>query len=98
MTKQVCQGDVMVEACDPKELAGTKETKAVLALGEATGHHHRLVGGNVFTKNGAMFLDVKKTAKLVHEEHHAIPLSKGKYAVIRQREYVSADMVKVVVD
>jgi len=38
---QACQGDVMVESCAPSAIKGLKPTKPVLALGEATGHHHR---------------------------------------------------------
>lgn len=38
---QVCQGDVMVERVADDAINGLIETKPVLALGEATGHHHR---------------------------------------------------------
>ncbi len=41
VTKQAAQGDVLIERCDTTDLRGLKQTKPVLALGEATGHHHR---------------------------------------------------------
>ncbi len=39
-----------------------------------------------------------KAGRVVHEEHNTIDLPVGKYAVIRQREYVSSDMTKIVRD
>ena len=71
----------------------------VILRGESTGHSHRLVGGDVFSdKKGLLYLIVKEGGKIVHEEHTTIKLPKGLYAVIRQREYMSKDMVRIVVD
>lgn len=36
---------------------------------------------------GCRILKVKKRTRLVHEEHGAIPLNAGTYAVVRQQEY-----------
>ena len=99
MKKQYRQGDVFIQNIEemPKELK--KIISGVVVIGEATGHAHRLIGGEVFKdKMGKMFLDVKKTAQLIHDEHKPIVLVKGKWAVVRQREYVSSDMTKIIVD
>lgn len=91
-------GDVLITKIDSIPKGTTKKKDNVLVYGESTGHAHRLIGGEIFTKGEAMFLNVKKGAKLVHEEHKTIELPKGKYSVIRQREYLTKDMTKVVVD
>lgn len=92
------QGDVLFTEIEslPK---GLKKLKTdVIVWGEATGHAHRLVGGDVFSDaNGMLFLDVKKSGKVVHEEHNTIPLKKGRYAVVRQREY-TPEAIRTVVD
>ena len=60
----------------------------ILAEGEATGHAHRVDTGILYEKNGKIYLDVKEAkASLTHEEHGLIALPKGRYEVIRQREY-----------
>jgi hypothetical protein len=92
------QGDLLLMKTGEIPKGAKRVVTGIVLAGEATGHHHRLVGGDVFTINGAMFLDVKKSARLVHEEHKPITLSAGKYAVVRQREYAGKDMTKVVVD
>lgn len=93
------QGDILLQEVleIPKGFKKSKDT--VLLYGESTGHKHSLQGGDVYRDmNNAMFLNIKDKALLVHEEHKPLVLSAGKYAVIRQREYMSADMTRVVVD
>lgn len=96
MTKQVRQGDVLV-------MKGGKKTKAhkptndprgaVLAEGEATGHHHRIkmAGVTLLQAEGVSdrVLTVAKdvVALLEHEEHATIPIGGGTYTVRRQKEY-----------
>ncbi len=92
------QGDLLIMKSGQIPKGAKKVLSGIVLRGEATGHNHRLVGGDVFLVNGAMFLDVKKSAQLVHEEHKPITLSRGKYAVVRQREYQSKDMTRIVVD
>lgn len=98
MSKQLRQGDLLIVPTGliPKE--AKRVVSGIVLAGEATGHNHRIVGGEVLALNGAMFLNVSKSAKLVHEEHGTISLSAGKYAVVRQREYQSKDMTRLVVD
>ena len=85
-------GDVLI--LDPKPLpeAATKRLSNVVAEGEATGHAHRLVGGEVWGdgENGLMVV-AGDGAKLTHEEHATLPLPPTQqgdaYPIIIQREY-----------
>lgn len=92
------QGDLLITKVNsiPK---GKVVLSGILLRGEVTGHSHRVVGGKVTqTKEGLMFFEVTKKAQLVHEEHDTLDFAPGKYAVVRQREYQSKDMVRVVID
>lgn len=43
---------------------------SVIALGEATGHHHVLTGAQLFTDEfGNLFAKVDKPVMLLHQEH-----------------------------
>jgi len=93
------QGDLLFKKVSKFPKGLKRIPRGIILRGEVTGHSHRLVGGDVFSdKNGIMYLSVLKNGHIVHEEHKTINLSRGKYAVIRQREYQSKDMVRVVVD
>lgn len=90
MAKQYRQGDVLIERVKtlPKECA--KADRAVLALGEATGHCHQIeTGAAMFVDvDGQKWLDVfSETATVVHEEHGPVTLPRGRYRVTIQREY-----------
>ena len=96
MREMVRQGDVLV-------MAGGRKTKAhvpvedprgaVLAEGEATGHHHRirLPGVTLLRAEGVSdaVLTVPKgvLALLEHEEHGGVEIGGGSHVVRRQREY-----------
>jgi hypothetical protein len=75
--------------------------RLVLALGEVTGHAHAVVGpGELLREPGPFavaWLQLPEGGRVVHEEHAAIPLPKGWYRVVRQREYVPG-AVRVVAD
>lgn len=68
-------------------------TSFVLALGEATGHHHTLTG----SINAIMGYDANKHARylevldapatLTHQEHSMLSIVPGCYEIIREREY-----------
>lgn len=98
---QVRQGDVLIERVASLP-SGLKTTRAVFALGEATGHHHRFEGKNVtgFFKEGdagesiaggtalAQFAEIVGTpAPFVHEEHGPILRGPGVDKKTPQREY-----------
>lgn len=64
--------------------------RATLALGEATGHAHVVLGDERVTLRewqSNRHVVLARNAQLVHEEHAAIPLGPGAYRVVVQREY-----------
>lgn len=94
------QGDILVkEANYFPDLVDCKQSiegpemdgYVILALGEATGHKHKLSNENALLKKSAntnrFFLVVTKESDITHEEHNSIPLPPGNYEVIRQRVY-----------
>jgi hypothetical protein len=66
--------------------------RLVLARGEVTGHAHAVPGPGRLVREGGEFgpllLHLPEGGRVVHEEHAAIPLPKGWFRVVRQREYV----------
>ena len=89
--KMYRQGDVLLVKIDklPSGRRSPSKDKIILR-GEATGHAHRLVGGDLFSVFGAdrgMFIEIKTKGKVVHEEHGPLTLEKGFYEVVRQKEY-----------
>jgi hypothetical protein len=90
------QGDIyfvkLDEEIDPSKATTVKN--GVIAKGEHTGHSHRLMassmaGGAALVMLGrSMFLRSPEAgATIVHDEHHAIDLPAGSYAVLHQREF-----------
>lgn len=78
--------------------------RMILAYGEITGHAHAVIGDadlleipreltDTVIRNIEKYLEVHNGgAQIVHEEHATINLPPGRYAIVRQREYTSADM------
>jgi hypothetical protein len=88
----VRQGDLLLKKVEklPKRARTVKSD--VILEGEATGHVHRIMDGELFrfwsqSSGEQLFVKADKGAMLVHEEHAAIELDPGIYEVIRQREY-----------
>ncbi len=89
----VRQGDVLlVRARVPaaaKQLG--HQVVVILALGEATGHSHTIIGTpglKVFEHEGTRWIRVpKRGVKLVHQEHGDVAVAGGEYRVVLQREY-----------
>jgi hypothetical protein len=95
------QGDVLIvpiaEAAAPALVSGLKpigrdpRERMILALGEATGHAHAVVGQGALYPAAAplepMYLHLPQGGRVVHEEHAMITLPPGWYRVVRQREY-----------
>ncbi|UCE14628.1 MAG: hypothetical protein JSV04_05460, partial [Candidatus Heimdallarchaeota archaeon] len=88
----VRQGDLLLRKVEflPKR-AKIIEGDIVLE-GEATGHAHRIVNGEIFRfwsreTGNQLFIKAHEGATLVHEEHSPIDLKSGVYEVRRQREY-----------
>jgi len=106
---QACQGDVMTEKCDPEAIEGLKPTRAMLAEGESTGHHHTFHGKNAtgFYKEGdnlemaggtplAEFVKIGEGGDaLTHQEHGPITHSEGVYIKTPQVEYTPEELRRV---
>jgi len=96
---QIRQGDLLIVEAEEIPKSAKKVLNNIVLEGEATGHYHRLQGGDVFKgKDGSIYFTVTKKATLVHEEHSPIEFKAGKYAVLRQREYTGKDMTRIVID
>lgn len=105
------QGDLLIVPVPPEAVPASEASlpreprdgrgRLVLALGEATGHTHAVVGpGTLARETGPLapaWLHLPEGGRVVHEEHAAIPLPRGWFRVVRQREYVPGS-VRVVVD
>src|SRR4051812_31466572 len=92
------QGDVVLR--EIKKLPKPAEMyfgMPVLAVGEQTGHSHRLEGGKVqmYTRAGTRYIEVLEQADLVHEEHQTIKIPPGTYAQHQEREYNYGDPQKI---
>lgn len=98
------QGDVLLVQMNaiPKEAAVVKanEKKLIIALGEATGHHHRFedTSHNVKmfqTGAGVRYLDVSAPADLLHEEHSTAKVPAGFWLIPVQVEYTPKEVRRV---
>jgi hypothetical protein len=76
--------------------------KVILALGEATGHHHRFefLDQTQHVKlyvahGGARYLHVSAPADLLHEEHSTARIGAGNYLLPTQVEYTPKELVRV---
>jgi len=91
-------GDVLIIPTK-KKVQGEPQKKAVLALGEVTGHSHQMTSGKstLFRFKEEMYLRVtSKRAALTHEEHAKIELPAGEYEVVIQRDYIPGGWTKVI--
>lgn len=89
---------------DAVPIRDRNDGRMVLAYGEVTGHAHVVTGDADLYEVPAelvergiaeieKYLEVHSGgAIVVHDEHATITLPPGRYAIVRQREYTSADM------
>jgi hypothetical protein len=93
---QIRQGDVLLVPVGNEPPATATETKEViLALGEVTGHAHRLAGTAVleWTEGKDRYVHVlgNEPGTLAHEEHDPIPapvvVPGQTYRVVQQQEW-----------
>jgi hypothetical protein len=100
------QGDVCLVRVEviPKDAIEQpiKGKKLILALGEATGHHHRFEfldqSHNIrlyATAGGARYLDISAPSELLHEEHSTARIGAGKWLLPVQVEYTPKELVRV---
>jgi hypothetical protein len=103
MIRLCAQGDIPIERVDDAPVSGrviqrVSDGSAIIAAGEATGHHHRIFGSVTLFRDDALAREVPRalyvghlqisspTARLEHEEHGPIALEQGTYRVRRQRQ------------
>ena len=100
------QGDVCLTSVRaiPKDAVEQKieGRKLILALGEATGHHHRFefLDKTYSVKlyaaaGGARYLDVSAPSDLLHEEHSTARVPAGKWLLPSQVEYTPQELRRV---
>jgi hypothetical protein len=101
---QIRQGDVLLVPVDVEPPPGLEpQREIVLALGEATGHAHRLTGAVVeWTQAGERYVRSFGPGSLSHEEHDPTPavvvLPDVTYRVVQQREWDLSGQWRKVVD
>lgn len=96
-------GDLLICPVASLPLGAKREKRQgdiVLALGEATGHAHRIAtpGAVTFIDNDGRYLVVTGVVELSHEEHATITLPPGTYRIRRQRMYVPGAVPAQVID
>ena len=95
-------GDVVVEKIKELPEALKKIEIKPLALGEVTGHSHRVLVADPIDlemhedNEGKLYFQLKSQGQLVHEEHKTITLEPGIYTTKIQRvyDYVSEETKK----
>lgn len=95
------QGDLLIIPISKVPINAELRTDNILALGEATGHKHQLIGNGQISgkQSGIQYVEIVEPSKIVHEEHKEISLDKGSYVIIHQREYDPfAQMTRRVMD
>ena len=71
--KQQQQGDVLLDLVPLPETVKLKAGRAILALGEVTGHCHEVIGEGVSVyedEAGMAYVTVEREASITHQEHH----------------------------
>ena len=107
-TTAIRQGDVLILPCDAIPATATdaqpENGRLIVARGEATGHHHSFPwqrGAVLFRDDGAgggaQYVRVDQPVALEHQEHTALTLPPGNYAVRIQRT-MSSGLVRRVAD
>ncbi len=87
-------GDVLISRVPSLPRSPVPLEGVTLALGEFSGHSHRIQEGleggtaRMWTAGGHKYIEIlTSSATLVHEEHRAIALPQGVYRFWMQREY-----------
>jgi len=98
------QGDVSMIKVDDIENFDEEikpiQGKAMLALGEVTGHYHSIpaTSAKQFKVGSKEYVKVTKPAQLTHQEHAPINLPVGLYEKVIAREYDKVGGERKVVD
>lgn len=98
--QKIQQGDVVMKAISefPKgeRVLDDQMRSKILAYGEVTGHAHRLMDAEdmrveTFRILNVIYMNVKRTTMLTHEEHKEIELPPGKYeiGIVRETDHMA---------
>lgn len=107
MFKQIREGDILLIAVDVEPPEGARRTgEVVLAMGEVTGHAHRLTADAIleWRTDGQRYVRVLGTeaGAISHEEHDPQPAHvvtpEVTYRVVQQREWDLSAQWRPVVD
>jgi hypothetical protein len=95
-------GDLRGKKIDKIPFGAKKLGGDILAHGE-NGHEHKFVGNVQMyaspTGQQVKYFEALEESKLVHEEHNTIPIEKGYYELVHEREFSPADeMTRQVID
>jgi len=91
------QGDLLIIKVDSIPNPAKPARNKVVALGEITGHSHRVYGKGaaVLDVGPSKYVDATEPWSLLHEEHENIKFSPGKWEIRRQREYTPEEIRQV---
>jgi hypothetical protein len=83
------QGDVTIKPVADVPAGAQPSDSNVLREGEATGHAHRAVAGDVrlFLGDGRLFMRAPSGTEVRHEEHDVVRVPPGVYEIGGVREY-----------
>ena len=91
------QGDVFLKKIEAIPKEATKKPNTILARGEVTGHVHEVIGdAELYERDGTLYIRVRSSAELRHQEHGPITLPQGNYEVGIQKEYTPEGWNRVV--
>ncbi len=78
----------LVPISDKIPQTARKTKDMLLALGEATGHHHKVNGQSlIFQEKETKYIHVEEPSIITHQEHKTVPLQVGDYIQIQEREF-----------
>ena len=83
-------GDLMIKTINSIPTKATLNKNNTLALGEVTGHSHRLNSKQLMVYEDlkqTKYLNIKQDTELIHEEHDTLILVPGKYVVLQEQEF-----------
>jgi len=102
MGEQVRQGDVFFYPIEKlPEGAVFEKGRRIVAEGEATGHHHKLVEvdtesrAEIYSLGEQLFAKVQGDVIVSHQEHPALAVDEGLYQIRIEREYTPEEVRRV---
>jgi len=92
MTNYLRHGDLLFKEIDVLPTGVKPLDTDIVAFGEATGHHHKLVGGQAIVyeskdSSDKRYVEVKQTSQLTHQEHKTIEVKPAVYEIVNEQEY-----------